>query len=313
MSCIRKFYIVILLNRRDNYGLLPSKVTGCSSGLGRSFAKIIHNAGHRVVPTARNINSPSYLPDDSNVLKLSLDVTSKEAITKAVNNAVEKFGRINILINNAGYALMGDTEAIPEGYARNQLETNFRGPVRLTQEILPVFRNINPPQSGGTVVQISSIGGWLAFPGGAFYYASKFALEAFAEAVSKEMLPDWNIKFLIVEPGAVHTKFAGSNLKIISRHPAYDTPSGPLTQLLRYATTASQDSWSDPDIFGKVLFDIVVNQQTRTLPIRLLLGSESIPLIKADIQKTLDEMQAWKEDIIRCSPGGSSELASFGL
>ncbi|KAH8811319.1 hypothetical protein F5884DRAFT_270486 [Xylogone sp. PMI_703] len=287
-------------------------ITGCSTGLGKSFATVIHNAGQRVVASARNINSLSYLPDSPNVLKLTLDVTSKDAIKKAVDDIVKKFGRIDVLINNAGYSLMGDTEAIPEEDARVQLETLFWGPVRLTQEILPVFRDVNPPYTGGTVVQISSVGGWVTFPGGAFYHAGKSALEAFSESISKEMNPEWNIRFLIVEPGAVRTSFTGA-MKIMPRHPAYNTPNSPLTQLLQYATTISQDNWSDPDVCADVLFKAIVNQNERPLPTRLLLGADAIPLIKGDIEKSLKEMDDWKEETIRCSPGGGSNMADLGL
>ncbi|KAL1965847.1 hypothetical protein VTN77DRAFT_5168 [Rasamsonia byssochlamydoides] len=281
-------------------------VTGCSSGLGRSFAKTIHDAGHRVVATARNVDSLSYLPDGPNVLKLRLDVTSKEAITTSIAAAVEKFGRIDVVINNAGYGLVGDTEAIPEADARQQLETNFWGPVRITQEVLRIFREVNPRGQGGTIVQISTVGGWVTFPGNAFYHASKFALEGFTEAVAKEMHPDWNINFLIVAPGGVRTNFAGPSLKLAPRHPAYDTTNGPLNQLLQYISNpASEASWCDPDVCAKLLFDTVVGQHERPLPTRLLMGGETIPLTKADIEKTLNEMETWKEETMRCSRGAS--------
>ena len=146
-------------------------MTGCSSGIGKSLAQTIYNAGHRIVATARDITSLSYLPDRPTVLKLSLDVTSQQAITKAVSDAVSQFKRIDVLINNAGYGLMGDMEGILEADARLQLETNFWGPVHLTKEALRVFREVNPHGQGGTVVQVSSIGGWLTAPGHSFYHA----------------------------------------------------------------------------------------------------------------------------------------------
>jgi NADP-dependent 3-hydroxy acid dehydrogenase YdfG len=146
-------------------------VTGCSSGLGKSLAKTIYNAGHRIVATARDVTSLSYLPDSPTVLKLHLDVTHQETITKAISDAVEKFHGIDVFINNAGYSLMGDTEGIADADARHQLETNFWGPVHVTQEALRVFREVNAPGRGGTVVQISSMGGWITFPGNAFYHA----------------------------------------------------------------------------------------------------------------------------------------------
>lgn len=146
-------------------------MTGCSSGIGKSLARTICNAGHRIVATARDITSLSYLPDGPTVLKLSLDVTSQQAIGKAVSDAVLHFKRIDVLVNNAGYGLLGDMEGIPEADARLQLETNFWGPVHLTKEALRVFREVNPQGQGGTVVQVSSIGGWLTAPGHSFYHA----------------------------------------------------------------------------------------------------------------------------------------------
>ena len=128
-------------------------------------------AGHHVVATARNVASLSYLPDGPRVLKLGLDVTSKSDITLSLSTAVEKFGRIDILVNNAGYAVMGDTETVPESDARLQMETLFWGPVFLTQQAVRIFREANPPGQGGTVVQVSSIGGLVTFPGSAFYHA----------------------------------------------------------------------------------------------------------------------------------------------
>jgi NADP-dependent 3-hydroxy acid dehydrogenase YdfG len=146
-------------------------VTGCSSGLGKSLAQTIYKAGHYIVATARDSTSLSYLPDGPTVLKLTLDVTSQEAIIETVSEAIAQFKRIDVFINNAGYGLMGDMENIPEADARHQLETNFWGPVHVTKEALRVFREVNPLGQGGTVVQISSIGGRVTAPGHSFYHA----------------------------------------------------------------------------------------------------------------------------------------------
>ncbi|PLB50214.1 NAD(P)-binding protein [Aspergillus steynii IBT 23096] len=284
-------------------------VTGCSSGLGKAFAKKVYCAGHRVVATARNVAALSYLPDEPTVLKLSLDVTCGENILSSLTHAVNQFGRIDVVINNAGYGLMGDTEAIEEADARHQLETNFWGPARITQETLKIFREVNPRGQGGTVVQVSSMGGWMTAPGHAFYHASKFALEGFTESIAKEMNPDWNIKFLIIAPGGVRTNFAGSGLKLVPRHPAYESPTSQFSQLIEYITNpASQETWSDPDVCAQLLFDAVTGQKGRPLPTRLLMGAETIPLIKADIQQTLREIDAWSEEAVRCSPKGGAHL-----
>lgn len=146
-------------------------MTGCSKGLGQAFAKHIYDLGHNVVATARDIESLDYLPDGPKVLKLSLDVTSHSSISSALAAVVERFGKLDVLINNAGFGSMGEAEAYPEDLARELVETNFWGAVHVTQAVIPVFRDVNAPGQGGTIIQISSIGGYLAFPGNSFYHA----------------------------------------------------------------------------------------------------------------------------------------------
>jgi short chain dehydrogenase len=149
-------------------------VTGCSSGIGADICKYVVSQGHRLVATARKVEALNYLEDSPSILKLPLDVTSEEARAAALNAALEKFGRIDVLCNNAGYGLYGDTEALTEEQMRNQMETNFWGALSLTREAVRIFREVNPKSGniGGTVVQVSSIGGRAAFPGGALYHAS---------------------------------------------------------------------------------------------------------------------------------------------
>lgn len=152
---------------------LPA-VTGCSSGIGADICKYVASQGHRVVATARKVETLSYLEDSPSILKLSLDVTSESARTAALNAALERFGRIDVLCNNAGYSLYGDTEALTEEQMRNQLETNFWSAMNLTREAVRIFREVNPKSGGigGTVIQVSSVGGRGGFPGGALYHAS---------------------------------------------------------------------------------------------------------------------------------------------
>jgi NAD(P)-dependent dehydrogenase (short-subunit alcohol dehydrogenase family) len=145
-------------------------VTGCSSGLGAALATYISQAGYRLVATARNISALSFLTDSPKTLKLKLDVTSATEIASAIAAAVQKFGRIDVVINNAGYGLGGDFEATTDADARKQVETNLWGPVNVTREALRVFREVNSKGSGGTIVQVSSMGGYIGFPGSAFYH-----------------------------------------------------------------------------------------------------------------------------------------------
>jgi NADP-dependent 3-hydroxy acid dehydrogenase YdfG len=146
-------------------------VTGCSSGLGLALSKHIVKAGHKLVATARKTSSLSYLEESPRVLKLALDVTSTANITSVMAAAIEKFGQIDVVVNNAGYSLMGDTKAASDADARKRIDTNFWGVVDISKEALRIFREVNPKGSGGTLVQVSSMGGFLAFPGAAFYHA----------------------------------------------------------------------------------------------------------------------------------------------
>ena len=192
---IRPFDLVSkeAINKYGQYYKLTQLVTGCSSGSGKAFAKRIYSAGHRVVATARNIAALSYLPDGPTVLKLSLDVTSRENIILSLTQIVNHFGRIDVVINNAGYGLMGDTEAIEEVDARHQLETNFWGPVHIMQEEMRVFREMNPRGQGGTIIQISSMGGWLTAPGHAFYHAGYAYIRASTKRLNRLTLSAVNL------------------------------------------------------------------------------------------------------------------------
>ncbi|KAJ5735213.1 uncharacterized protein N7483_000338 [Penicillium malachiteum] len=287
-------------------------ITGCSSGLGKSLATTVHQAGHKLVATARNINSLSYLPDEPNVLKLSLDVTSQDDIKSSFDKAVEKFGQIDIVINNAGYVVMGDTEAIPESDARLEMETVFWGPVRITLEAARVFREVNPAGRGGTVIQVSSIGGYITFPGSSFYHAGKHAIGGFTQSFAKELDPSWNIKFMVVAPGGLKTNFP-ANAQLGGRHPAYDYPTSPLNQLMEFMMNPDiQKTFAEPDDCAKVLFDVVVAQDERKLPTRFLMGAETVPIFEAEYKKDAAEMEDWKEETLKCTQNeGVKDIPGF--
>lgn len=161
--------------------------------MGKSLAQLINsNPSHRIVATARRASSLSSIPDGPNVLKLNLDVTSKPSVDDAVAAALEKFGRIDVLVNNAGYSVMGDTESTTEEQARQVVETDFWGTCRLTLHAMRIMReeNRNTGQQGGVVMNVTSAGGLISFPGSAYYNASKFAVEGFTESVFREVRPD---------------------------------------------------------------------------------------------------------------------------
>ena len=170
-------------------------ITGISSGFGREMAKLLAEEGHSVYGTVRNEGKTN---DGVNILKM--DLTDNESINKVVKTIVEKEGRLDVLINNAGMHTGGPIETTPAENIRLQMDTNFIGMVHLTNSILPVMRK----QGGGMIINISSIGGLMGLPFQAFYSASKFAIEGFSEALRMEVRK-FNIKVVVINPGDFHT------------------------------------------------------------------------------------------------------------
>ncbi|KAK0636964.1 hypothetical protein B0T17DRAFT_627023 [Bombardia bombarda] len=217
-------------------------ITGCSSGIGRAIAELIASKpGQRLIATARTPADLSYLPEaNPNILKLALDVTSPSSVNAAFSAAAEHFGKdfhLDVVINNAGYSLSGDTESATEEETHQEMETLFFGTARVTTRAIEVMRQAENHR-GGVIFNMSSLAGLCAFPGHAYYHAGKFAVEGWSEAVAREMHPDWNSKppstqgrldgwliratvnFCIVEPSGVKTNFEGHSKARTKPHPA---------------------------------------------------------------------------------------------
>ena len=182
-------------------------ITGSSRGIGRSLTKAVLAHGAKVAATARN---PSQLNDLMNqypeqMLSLKLDVTNEEQVKQAVADAISHFGRIDVLVNNAGFGITGAAEAFTHEQVASQIETNLYGPIYVTRAVLPHMRK----QRSGYFLQVSSIGGRVAGPGVSVYQAAKFGLAGFSESVAKEIAP-LGIKLTIIEPGGFRTDWAGS-------------------------------------------------------------------------------------------------------
>ncbi|KAI4592713.1 hypothetical protein KJ359_010472 [Pestalotiopsis sp. 9143b] len=271
-------------------------ITGCSSGIGQALAQLVAQTSNRVVATARKPSALSSIPDHDRVLKLALDVTSADSIEAALHATLEKFGRIDVVVNNAGYTLAGDTESAEDGESRAVFDTNFWGMVDVSKKALGIFRDVNPTtgQQGGVIVNVSSVGGWSGFPGQAFYHASKFAMEGWTEAVAKEVPASWNIHLTNIEPGGVKTNYATSSLKpIAKKHPAYRDPSAPTNQMLSYIQSEQgRELWAEPSALAAAIYH-VVGRGSR-IPIRVPLGADAWGLVAQDIEqikKELDELK----------------------
>ena len=177
----------------------PVLITGCSSGIGRAAALSLHQAGFTVYATARRTETLSKL-SDRGLRPLALDVTDEQSMTTAVATVEAEAGAVAVLINNAGYGLYGPVEQLPMAEIRRQFETNFFGLVRLTQLVLPGMRR----RGRGRILNVSSMGGRITLPGGAFYHASKYAVEALSDALRMEVA-QFGIDVVLIEPGPVKT------------------------------------------------------------------------------------------------------------
>ncbi|KAI1296295.1 retinol dehydrogenase 8 [Xylaria venustula] len=255
-------------------------ITGCSSGIGAGLAtRIATQTTNRVVATARQVSALSYLTDDAQkVLKLPLDVTSPEDIDAAFKKAVEHFGRVDVVVNNAGYTIMGDTESSTPQEGRALFDTNFWGAVDVTKRALGVMRDDNAKnggQRGGVIFFVSSMGGFVTTPGSAYYHASKFAMEGFAESVAKELHPDWNIHLSVLEPGGTTTEYLGSSFKTFAaRHPAYAAPDMPTNQMLGLLDNLDiRKGFSSPDDIARAMWRLVTRGEK--IPIRVPIGKDA--------------------------------------
>lgn len=261
-------------------------ITGCSSGLGRGFAKAALKSGDQVIVTARRVETLKDLADayPEQVLALSLDVTKEEDIKNAVEKGLERFGTIDILINNAGY---GYRAAVEEGVPKevDQLfQTNLFGPIALIKAVLPIMRK----NHCGTIVNVSSIAALGAALGSGYYAATKSALESIAEALYGET-KDLGIHVMIIKPGAFRTKFAGTSLKESSVELAYYEKTAGTRRIRNDHTDGTQQG--NPDEAGRVLVDLV---HSGKMPLRLLLGSDAQAYGKSQLTARLDEYKAWE-------------------
>jgi len=260
-------------------------ITGASSGFGLAFARHALGLGDRVVATARRPERLAELaaefPDQ--VLLQQLDVTQPAQAQAAVQAAVARFGRIDVLVNNAGYGIVGAVEETPDDELRAQMEANFFGAVNVIRAALPQMRS----QRSGAIVNLSSMGGQLSFGGFSAYSASKFALEGLSEALAQEMAP-FGIKVLIVEPGSFRTSFAGDALRHMPVLEAYRDVTGGIRE---FAHGMNGTQAGDP---AKVPQAVVKALDAHNTPLRLQLGADAVEAVRAHSQQLLQDLEAWR-------------------
>jgi NAD(P)-dependent dehydrogenase (short-subunit alcohol dehydrogenase family) len=267
-------------------------ITGASRGLGRSFAQAALEAGDRVAATARDTGDlqPLVEAHGDAVLPLELEVTDRDACFAAIEQAHERFGRLDVVVNNAGYGVSGAVEELSEEQARRQIEVNLLGALWVTQAALPVLRE----QGSGWIVQVSSIGGLAAFPLTGIYHASKWGLEGFSETLRQEVEP-FGIRVLMVEPSGFRTDWAGSSMTRAEPIAAYQENE---TIAKRREAQLEENNGSqpgNPELAAKALLETLDRDDP---PFRLLLGNVAYDVAIDRYESRLEEFRAG-EDVAR--------------
>lgn len=259
-------------------------ITGTSKGFGREWAIAALERGDQVAATARDTSTLDDLVAKYGdaILPLTLDVTDREADFAVVKQAHEHFGRLDIVVNNAGYGQFGFIEELSEAEARDQLETNVFGALWVTQAALPFLR----AQRSGHIIQVSSIGGITAFQNVGIYHASKWALEGFSQALAQEV-ESFGIHVTLVEPGGFDTDWAGPSSKHATPLPDYAEAHAEADR--RRSQRVSQPG--DPAASAKAILEVV---DATPPPLRVFFGSLPIQLAKADYESRLKLWEEWQ-------------------
>ena len=244
-------------------------ITGASSGFGRETVKLFHTKGWNVIATMRSPEKETELSELSNILISKLDVTDKVSIQSAIKEGTEKFGSIDVLVNNAGYGALGAMEAATEEQVRQQFDVNFFGLVAVTQAVLPVMRE----QKSGIIVNVSSVGGRVTFPFSSLYHASKFAVEGLTESLQYELNP-MGILLKIVEPGGYKTEFAGRSMTLIGA----DGPEDYKGSFNKFISLL--DNWSMSENIGEVVEVIYEAVTDGTETLRYPVGHDVVQLVE---------------------------------
>ncbi len=271
-------------------------ITGTSRGFGREWAIAALERGDHVAATARDVASLDDLARTYGdaLLPIALDVTDREADLAAVKQAHDHFGRLDIVVNNAGYGHFGMIEEITEEEARAQIETNLFGALWVTQAALPYLRE----QGSGHIIQVSSIGGITAFPLVGIYHASKWGLEGFSQALAQEVA-GFGVHVTLVEPGAFSTDWAGSSSRHSDEHPAYAEVHRTTQENRKRRTSAP----GDPEATREAILRVVDAEQP---PLRVFFGEAPLGIATADYESRLKTWNDW-QDVALIAQGGSGD------
>ena len=259
-------------------------ITGSSSGLGRILTEAVLLKGGLVAAAVR---TPSKLQDlevkyKEKILVLKLDVTSQDQIQTAVSDTISKFGRIDVLVNNAGFGVTGATEAFTSEQVRDQFTANLLAPVEICREVVPYMRK----QKSGRILNLSSVGGLVASIGLSIYQSAKFGLTGFSEALAKETA-SLGIKVTSIEPGGMGTNWAGQSMSFAPHVEGYE---GSIDARVEFFKSGKFIPKSDPAKVAQVIIELVDNPEP---PIHLVLGSDAVGILKQAESARKEEYEKW--------------------
>jgi NAD(P)-dependent dehydrogenase (short-subunit alcohol dehydrogenase family) len=256
-------------------------ITGTSKGFGKVWAEAALARGDKVVATARDVKTLAPLSEryGDKVAAMRLDVTDKRLVDATITQAYERFGRLDVVVNNAGYGLFGAIEEVNEAEARAQIETNLFGALWVTQAALPFMR----AQRSGHIIQVSSIGGVNAFPTVGLYHASKWALEGFSQSLAAEVA-EFGIKVTLVEPGGYATEWGGPSAIRARQMPQYDAARAAI------AAFRGRNVPGDPDATAAAILKVVDAEQP---PLRIFFGSGGLPMTRAEYARRMETWEKW--------------------
>lgn len=261
-------------------------ITGSSRGLGRDLTAQVLAKGDLVAATARNTDALKGFVEKytDQILPITLDVTDYDQVHLAVESAIAHFGKIDVLVNNAGFGIVGAAEAFTEDQVRSQLETNLYAPIEITRAVLPFMRK----QGSGRILQISSIGGRVGNAGVSIYQAAKFGLSGFSEALAKEVF-DLGIYVTSVEPGGFRTDWAGASMSYAPHIAGYENTVGKRADFFQSGNFVPM---GDPEKAARAMLDLVENPEP---PVHLVFGSEAIGMLKHADAARAAEMEKWMQ------------------
>ena len=262
-------------------------ITGASRGFGSLFARDALARGDYVVATARNAQSVTEaLGNHPNLLAVNLDVTKEAAAVVAAQQAIERFGRIDVLVNNAGYGLLGAVEEASADEVRKQYETNVFGLLNVTRAVLPQMRK----QRSGHVINISSIGGYSAYYGWGVYGSTKFAVEGLSEGMAAELAP-LGIHVTVVEPGFFRTDFLDAT-SLVKTELVIEDYAETVGAMRTFAAAANHQQPGDPARLSQAMMKLVDAEKP---PVRLQLGSDTVARVREKNRFVEQEMTQWMD------------------